>query len=95
MYLSCFVFLLQYYTHREKMRQIGREDDLEKINRIALKMAREVADDTGTLMAGGVSNTNIYIEGDEVSHKKIRAMFEEQVHTACVLCACNDGVTSF
>jgi methionine synthase I (cobalamin-dependent) len=70
---------LQYYTHREKMRQIGREDDLEKINRIALKMAREVADDTNTLMAGGVSNTNIYVEGDKESERKIRAMFEEQV----------------
>ena len=58
------------------MRQIGREDDLEKINRIALKFAREVADETGTLMAGGISNTNIYEESTE---EKIRAMFEEQV----------------
>ena len=62
------------------MRQIGREEELEKINRIALKMAREVADDTGTVMAGGICNTNIYIEGDEENHAKIRAMFEEQVH---------------
>ena len=58
------------------MRQIGREDDLEKINRIALKMAREVADETGTLMAGGICNTNIYAAGNE---EKIKAMFEEQV----------------
>ena len=61
------------------MRQIGREGDLEKINRIALKMAREVADETGTLMAGGISNTNIYVEGDEDCERRIRAMFEEQV----------------
>ena len=61
------------------MRQIGREDDLEKINRIALKMAREVADDTGTLMAGGISNTNIYVKGDKDSERRVRAMFEEQV----------------
>jgi methionine synthase I (cobalamin-dependent) len=61
------------------MRQIGREDELENINRIALKMAREVADETGTLMAGGVCNTNIYVEGDKENHAKIRAMFEEQV----------------
>ena len=61
------------------MRQIGREEDLEKVNRIALKIAREVADDTGTLMAGGVSNTNIFLEGNKESERKIRAMFDEQV----------------
>lgn len=69
---------LQYYTHREKMRQIGREQDLERINRIALKMAREVADETNTLMAGGICNTNIYRENEEAK-ERIRAMFEEQV----------------
>ncbi len=63
------------------MRQIGREQDLEKINRIALKMAREVADETDTLMAGGISNTNIYIEGDKEIEGRIVAMFEEQVCT--------------
>lgn len=61
------------------MRQIGREQDLERINRIALKMAREVADDTGTLMAGGISNTNIFVEGNLEVEERIRAMFEEQV----------------
>ncbi len=61
------------------MHQIGREKDLERINRVALKMAREVADDTGTIMAGGISNTNCYIEGNTESEDKIRSMFEEQV----------------
>lgn len=61
------------------MRQIGREQDLERINRIALKIAREVADDTDTLMAGGVSNTNIYMENSPEVEERIRAMFEEQV----------------
>ena len=61
------------------MRQIGREDDLERINRAALKIAREVAHDTGTLFAGGISNTNIYVPGNKDSMKKVQAMFEEQV----------------
>lgn len=61
------------------MKQIGREGDLEPINRIALKIAREVADNTGTLMAGGISNTNIFKPGDKDSERRIRAMFEEQV----------------
>ena len=64
------------------MRQIGREKDLERINRIALKMAREVADETGTIMAGGISNTNVYIEGNSESEDKVRSMFEEQVRGA-------------
>ena len=74
--------LSQYATHREKMRQIGREEDLEKINRIALKIAREVADDTNTLMAGGVCNTNLYVKGNKETEDKIRAIFDEQVCTA-------------
>ena len=71
---------LQYNTHREKMRQIDREDDVEKINRIALKIAREVADDTGTLMAGGICNSKIYYPSiSKEKEAEIRAMFEEQV----------------
>ncbi|KAJ8315824.1 hypothetical protein KUTeg_007974 [Tegillarca granosa] len=30
-----------YYGHREKLRVIGREDDLERLNRTALKIARQ------------------------------------------------------
>ena len=70
---------MQYYAHREKMRTVGREDDVEKINRVALKMAREVATDTGTLMAGGVCNTNIYVPGDKEKEAEIRQMFTNQV----------------
>ena len=32
-----------YYGHREKLRTIGREDDLEPLNRQALRLAKEVA----------------------------------------------------
>ena len=64
------------------MRQIGREGDLERINRTALKIAREVAEDSGTLFAGGVSQTNIYIKGDQDVEKRIRVMYEEQVRWA-------------
>ena len=67
------------------MRQIGREEDLETINRTALKLAREIADETSTLMAGGISNTNIYIEGDREAEQKVRSMFEEQ---ASFFCSC-------
>src|SRR5918997_5498750 len=40
-----------YYAHREKLRVIGREQDLETINRTALGIAREVARESGALLA--------------------------------------------
>src|SRR5437870_10488545 len=49
---SDVVEALTYYAHREKLRVIGREDDLERINRRALEIAKAVATETGTLLAG-------------------------------------------
>ena len=66
-----------YYAHREKLRLIGREEDLERINRRALEIAKEVAAESGALLAGNVCNTNVYT-GEE-SRATVRAMFEEQV----------------
>ena len=66
-----------YYAHREKLRLIGREELLERINRDALRIAGEVASETGALLAGNVCNTNVY-EGEE-SDATVRTMFEEQV----------------
>src|SRR3984957_3962653 len=34
---------LTYYAHREKLRHVGREHDLEAMNRHAVRLAREVA----------------------------------------------------
>ena len=66
-----------YYAHREKLRLIGKEGQLEEINREALRIAKEVASDTGALLAGDVCNTNAY-SGVE-SRDAVRPMFEEQV----------------
>src|ERR671923_2603137 len=55
-----------YYGHREKMRIVGKEHLLEPLNRGALELARQVADETGTLFAGDLSNTNVFT-GDEES----------------------------
>ena len=40
---SDVVEALTYYAHREKLRVIGREQDLERINRRALDTAKAVA----------------------------------------------------
>ncbi|XP_070568446.1 betaine--homocysteine S-methyltransferase 1-like [Ptychodera flava] len=76
------VLAFTYYAHREKMRIIGRENDLVKMNMDALRMAREVADETGTMMAGNICNTNLYFPGDEEKDKTIKEMFKEQVRWA-------------
>ena len=73
-----------YNGHREKMRVINKEDLLEPLNRSALKIAREVADDVPkgsepNLMAGNISNSNIWNPKDEKSKKAVTEMFEEMV----------------
>lgn len=49
-----------YYAHREKLRLIGRERDLEPMNRQALAIAKTVAEASGTLFAGDICNTNVW-----------------------------------
>ena len=68
-----------YYAHRDKMRIIGREGDLERINRTALRLAKKVARETGTLLAGNICNTSIYGPDDAKSHKQARRIFDEQI----------------
>jgi betaine-homocysteine S-methyltransferase len=48
------------------------------MNRQALTIAKDVARETGTLFAGDICNTNVFV-GDDSSRKTVRAMFEEQV----------------
>ena len=71
-----------YYAHRVKLRIVGREGDLEKINRTALRIAKKVARSTGTLLAGDICNTSIYGLDDAKSQRQARRMFDEQVEWA-------------
>src|SRR5206468_3393107 len=68
-----------YYAHRVKLKIVGREKDLAKINRTALAIARKVARSTGTLLAGDICNTSIYGIDDASSHRQARRIFDEQV----------------
>ena len=76
---SDVVEALTYYAHREKLRVIGREKDLEPINRRALELAKEVALESGALFAGNICNTNVYDPADSKSHGAVRSMFAEQI----------------
>ena len=75
---SDVVLAFTYYGHREKLRLIGKEHLLEPLNRDALQIARRVARETGTLLAGDVCNTNLWSD-EPSSRRAVRAMFDEQV----------------
>jgi betaine-homocysteine S-methyltransferase len=74
---------LTYYAHREKLRDVGREGDLEAMNRSAVRIAREVARegsaDGGALVAGNVCNTWAYDPDDRATRQTVRAMYAEQL----------------
>ncbi len=68
--------LFQFYGHRQKLKIIGREADLEPMNKKALQIAREVADETGTLMAGNINNSTLYDHNDPATHQEVLEQFK-------------------
>jgi betaine-homocysteine S-methyltransferase len=71
---------LTYYAHREKLKDVGRENDLEAMNRQAVRLANEVAREGDALVAGNVCNTWAYDpQNAEVTSKVVRAQYEEQL----------------
>ena len=68
-----------YYAHRAKLRIVGREGDLAKMNRAALRIAKKVARSTGTLLAGDICNTSIYDPADAKAQQQAFRIFAEQV----------------
>ena len=71
---------LTYYAQREKLRDVGRDGDLEAMNRGALRIANEVAAEGDALVAGNICNTWAY---DPARPKEtgaiVRAQYEEQL----------------
>jgi betaine-homocysteine S-methyltransferase len=71
-----------YYGHREKLRLIGKEELLEPLQKNALKIAKDAANEFPELdlmIAGNVANTNIYSPTDKQSHIDCQKMFAEQI----------------
>eukprot|EP00929_Paragymnodinium_shiwhaense_P112787 TRINITY_DN8105_c0_g2_i1.p1 TRINITY_DN8105_c0_g2~~TRINITY_DN8105_c0_g2_i1.p1 ORF type:complete len:372 (+),score=75.31 TRINITY_DN8105_c0_g2_i1:70-1185(+) len=79
---SDIVEAFTYYANRAKLRLIGKEDVLEKLNRAALRIAKKVADETGTMMAGNICNTSSYDKTNPKSFDEVRAQFREQCEWA-------------
>jgi betaine-homocysteine S-methyltransferase len=74
---------LTYYGDREKLKTVGREGDLEALNRQAVRLAKEVAAEGSALVAGNICNTWVYDHNDkEATSKKVRQIYTEQVKWA-------------
>ena len=71
---------LTYYAHRDKLRDVGRDGDLEAMNRQAVRLAREVAAEGDALVAGNICNTWSYDLTDPAgSGRAVRAQYEQQL----------------
>ena len=74
-----------YYGHREKLRIIGKEHLLEKLQKNALQIARDAREEFPELdlmVCGDVANTNVYDPNDSSSLKQCQKMYEEQIQWA-------------
>ena len=79
-FTSVYIFYgfkrFQYYGNRAKLRSIGREDDLEKLNKTALALAKKVAKKHNKLTAAGLCNTTVYKPDDEDCKQKVKDIFK-------------------
>ncbi len=74
---------LTYYAHREKLRDVGRDGELELLNRQAVRIANEIAAEGasgGALVAGNICNTWCYDPGNaKASGEVVREQYREQL----------------
>lgn len=70
---------LTYYAHREKLKLIGRENDLEELNRQAVRIAHKAAGGSDVLIAGNICNTWAFEPDNEEASSEVRRQYTEQV----------------
>jgi betaine-homocysteine S-methyltransferase len=74
---------LTYYAHREKLKDVGRDGELEAMNRQAVRIANEIAEEGGALVAGNICNTWSFDPADpKGSGEVVRAQYREQLEWA-------------
>jgi len=67
-----------FYGSRNKLSRIGYAHRTQELNRKAVQLAREVAG-SKALVAGNLSRTWLYQEGDRDSYERVRKDFQEQL----------------
>src|ERR1700687_435590 len=69
---------LTFYASRDKLATVGLDNNLEDLNRAAVRIAREVAADQ-CLVAGNLSLTWMYEPNSPAAADKVRKTFDEQL----------------
>lgn len=69
---------LTFYASEDKLATVGLEDRLEELNRRAVRIARDAAEDR-CLVAGNLSLTWMYDAEDDASHDHVRRLFDQQL----------------
>lgn len=67
-----------FYASRDKLATVGFGDKALEVNKDAVRLAREVADDKA-LVSGNLSTTWDYVEDDLKSHEIVQRQFQEQL----------------
>jgi betaine-homocysteine S-methyltransferase len=70
--------VLAFYASENKLAQIGYANQLEEINRAAVKITRQAAGDK-VLVAGDLCLTWKFEEDDRASHEECRKLFDDQI----------------
>jgi betaine-homocysteine S-methyltransferase len=70
---------MTFYASDDKLATVGMEGKVDEINRNAVRIAREVADENGVLVAGNLSLTWAYDPADPASPDHVRALFDRQL----------------
>ncbi len=68
-----------YYAHEEKLKAVGLTSALKEINSQAVRIARQVAEQYHTLVAGNLCNTWAYEPGNASTHVETRRQFDTQI----------------
>src|SRR5579864_9229743 len=69
---------LTFYASRDKLATVGMQDRLEELNRVAVRIASQVAGDR-CLVAGNLSLTWMYEADSKAAKDRVRATFDEQL----------------
>jgi methionine synthase I (cobalamin-dependent) len=74
-----FLTTMTFYASDEKLATVGLQGKVDEINRNAVKVARDVAGEGDALVAGDLSLTWAYEADDDMSHDRVRALFDRQL----------------
>lgn len=70
---------LTFYASEDKLATVGLAGQVDDINRAAVRIAKDVANEGDVLVAGNISLTWAYDPGDPSSADRVRALFDRQI----------------